>query len=712
MKRLFSLVLCLVFALTALASCKDTHQHTFASEWSSDAENHWHAANCEHTSEKSDLGAHTGLDDGVCDVCNYVSAYIVTVNAPDTVSIEGTLSGAPGSDVTFKASVDNTYTLSVNGAEIVGKPETKDSRLVYTIKVAAIKANVTVDIAASKTVYGAEITTGEGSIEAEKAWVTYYSEVAVSVPAAGKYAIFATDDSDVQFGENTAENLWSFEQVYMFEATEAGEIKIKAFVWPQTAPEDGVVPFEYIVVSYEDVVLIGTKGTYTLPAGVVMNVTFKAPVAGLYQITSEAEGLAWNDTLDTSVTVGAIEDGAEVTFTVQCQNLSESTFEFDYEIISFNTNEVKEGDNEFTFNYGEFFTAEFTAPKAGAYSIVANSEDIYFYEWSTEYNYMAGIWGDFITKNLEEGEKLCFYIKASNFEATAETLDAVITITHAGYLVESETNTYTSKASAEGTLNVWNGAWIDGLFILKAPEGFEISVDNGTTWAREVTVTATSGNIPYLLKGSADTADVIIEEFENKIELGIGETTVTLSTNVTYNVYVSGYTSQAMWKTIIMSWNNANVSCFSGWAEINSGDVIDYIMEGSAVANITFTGSVDTEITFTVEDITSDDETGGNIGGGDDTPAGTELSLGENSIEVVNSFMGVNVTFTAIEAGTYTISEAENETNASCGVEDAFGFSSFDLPYEITLGEGESFSFILMTENYEPDTIDLVISKN
>lgn len=715
MKRILSLVLCLVFALTALAGCKDTHTHTFASEWSSDAENHWHAASCEHTSEKSDLAAHTGTEDGTCDVCGFVTAYTVKVNAPENVTVEGTLSGAPGSDVTFKASVDSKYALSISGAETVGEPEIKDSKAIYTVKVAAIKANTTVEIAANKVVFGEEIATGEGSIDAEKMWVTYYSEVTVNVPSAGKYAIFSTDDSSVNFGENTEDNLWSFDQVYMFEATEAGEIKIKASVWPQTSPEDGVVPFEYTVVAYEDVVLVGTKGTYTLPAGVVMNVTFKAPVAGLYQITSDAEELAWNDTLDTSVTVGATEDGAEVSFTVQCQNLSESTYKFDYELISFNKNEVKEGENKHTFTYGEFFTAEFTAPKAGAYSIVADSEDIYFYQWSTEYNYMAGVWGDFVTKNLEEGEKFCFYIKASNFEATEETVDSTVTITYSGYLVESETSTYTAKAGAEGTLNVFNGAWEGALFVIKAPEGFEVSVDNGTTWAREAQITATSGSIPFLLRGASDTADVVIEEFENKIELSIGETTVTLSPDVTYNVYVDGYTSNAMWKTIIMSWNNENVSCFSGWSEINSGDVIDYIMAGSAVANITFTGTADATVTFIVEDITSDEEGGdiggGDIGGGEDIPAGTELNLGENSINVVNSFMGVNVTFTAIEAGTYTISEAENETNASCGVEDAFGFSSFDLPYEITLGAGESFSFILMTENYEPDTIDLVITK-
>jgi len=35
------------------------HEHSFAEEWSSDAENHWHDATCKHEEEKSDLAAHT-----------------------------------------------------------------------------------------------------------------------------------------------------------------------------------------------------------------------------------------------------------------------------------------------------------------------------------------------------------------------------------------------------------------------------------------------------------------------------------------------------------------------------------------------------------------------------------------------------------------------------------------------------------------------------
>lgn len=52
------------------------HEHTFSDEWSHDANTHWHAATCEHKDQKKDEAAHT-FEDGECTVCgepdpNYV----------------------------------------------------------------------------------------------------------------------------------------------------------------------------------------------------------------------------------------------------------------------------------------------------------------------------------------------------------------------------------------------------------------------------------------------------------------------------------------------------------------------------------------------------------------------------------------------------------------------------------------------------------------
>ena len=49
------------------------HNHKFAEEWCTDAENHWHTATCKHEEEKSDTAAHTydNACDTKCDVCGY-----------------------------------------------------------------------------------------------------------------------------------------------------------------------------------------------------------------------------------------------------------------------------------------------------------------------------------------------------------------------------------------------------------------------------------------------------------------------------------------------------------------------------------------------------------------------------------------------------------------------------------------------------------------
>ena len=72
MKKLISLII-ISISIVLLASCNEPeeHEHSFSSSWSSDDTSHWHAASCEHSSERTDVGAH--LDnggDGVCDVCS------------------------------------------------------------------------------------------------------------------------------------------------------------------------------------------------------------------------------------------------------------------------------------------------------------------------------------------------------------------------------------------------------------------------------------------------------------------------------------------------------------------------------------------------------------------------------------------------------------------------------------------------------------------
>lgn len=72
MKRKALLLLCLVAAATLLFAACDC-EHTFSSSWSKNSTHHWHAATCEHGEIKSAYGAHTDADqDGICNVCNHL----------------------------------------------------------------------------------------------------------------------------------------------------------------------------------------------------------------------------------------------------------------------------------------------------------------------------------------------------------------------------------------------------------------------------------------------------------------------------------------------------------------------------------------------------------------------------------------------------------------------------------------------------------------
>ena len=80
-------LVCVIVCAFGLVACDrnnepPAHTHTYSEEWQSDANNHWHAATCEHTDEKGDVAAHVDANnDGKCDICEY---------EPITVKVGGT----------------------------------------------------------------------------------------------------------------------------------------------------------------------------------------------------------------------------------------------------------------------------------------------------------------------------------------------------------------------------------------------------------------------------------------------------------------------------------------------------------------------------------------------------------------------------------------------------------------------------------------------
>lgn len=81
MRKLFALLALVAVCIFSMASCdvvnsllgkpeEEECEHTFSTEWATNATQHWHAATCEHGEIRDQLADHTDADeDGLCDVC-------------------------------------------------------------------------------------------------------------------------------------------------------------------------------------------------------------------------------------------------------------------------------------------------------------------------------------------------------------------------------------------------------------------------------------------------------------------------------------------------------------------------------------------------------------------------------------------------------------------------------------------------------------------
>ena len=166
------------------------HTHTYASEWSADGKNHWKAATCTHTAEKSELSLH--LDDntdGECDVCAHhvhivdSSGYcticdekVIDIENPDTEEPEESTDGEASEGSSEPEESTDGGNVNVNppaGSESTGGsdegtdpaplPET-DADTIKTI-LAAIMDRSPKKVLSGKVDYDVVIRSADGNIE-------------------------------------------------------------------------------------------------------------------------------------------------------------------------------------------------------------------------------------------------------------------------------------------------------------------------------------------------------------------------------------------------------------------------------------------------------------------------------------------------------------------------------------------------------------------
>ncbi len=132
----------LAWGMTGCANDTDSHEHTFATEWTKDATHHWHAATCGHTAEVKDKAEHSfgewtiieqpseeaeGKRERICSDCQYLAEEAIA--KLDHVHAKGTFHEAVASTCKTKGTIAY-YDCTKVGCEI--KLDTDGSPLAST----------------------------------------------------------------------------------------------------------------------------------------------------------------------------------------------------------------------------------------------------------------------------------------------------------------------------------------------------------------------------------------------------------------------------------------------------------------------------------------------------------------------------------------------------------------------------------------------------
>ena len=308
--------------------------------------------------------------------------------------------------------------------------------------------------------------------------------------------------------------------------------------------------------------------------------------------------------------------------------------------------------------------------------------------------------------------------------------------------------TYTQGGSSEGGNE---GDTFDNLLVLGENE-IPVTVVNYWAEATTVTFTATEAGTYILAPAIGETnADVYIsmgdwiENFPYEFTLAAGEsisfdvcsadvmTTIEDVINLVVSKKESSgdveastglegiYSATNTWGTATISVivTNSTISFTPPmsntieWTYTYADGIVTLYMDGQEVTNLlsgyfTVVDGVPSAMGYNGTDYIFGSENN------DEDLTSNVLVLGENAVAVtvVNFYPEATVvTFTAEEAGTYTLAPAEGETNADVYI--SMGDWIENFPYEFTLEAGESISFDVCSADFmiEEDVIDLVITK-
>ncbi len=709
------------------------HIHEFdSSKWQSDATGHWHASTCGHDVRADETGHNSYEEDGVCDTCQYVVFHFYTVNV--TMPEESVMIKAPdgsdalsfvakeGTDVVFHLTLPRYIEIiNMKGATPGDDPVVEGVNHTYTVTVKAIKGDteVTMELKKNSNVQ-VIVDYAEATLEVTKKFTNATGQVTFRIPSAGRYIIYA-NNTDIDF--NLAGNIAPQDDTsnaYIFDAP-AGDVTLDCTYFAWSVPADNKLVFNYVVARVEkNTTLDSLDGNgCIMPTNYAVNISFKLPSAGFYQIISSS-AVSWDGDI-TQPHFFYVPEGEELqrTIAIKYDSQTEAQFIFDWKIERVApVDELKLGTNTFVARKGAYTAMNFTAPRDGAFHFTTGDSHAVFFHWvETEWgDYLQRLGSSSIVSELTEGETITLFVTTDPY-ATDEQIPGNVDCS--GYVA------YAPGSNGEAVVGMDNAfisdEYEDTEYTLTAMNGDLISIDGGQTWHDEITTIVPGyGALYYQVQSAsgAETVVVYIGETTYEITLSLGQNApVAMIPGQVYVLHLTGAeASQGFYMNYILSWTDANISVTYGNTAVSSGGTISMYTSSTSSLVAVYNGDTEGSVVFTLAE--------GAVDSGTDNPDNPdnpdvpgisgdyELSIGRNFVEITNGYQGTTVVFTAAEAGTYTIAYAPNVSNGVAYIETATGSEELALPYTVTLAAGESISFLLATLNYEPDSIGIMVTKS
>ncbi len=697
------------------------HTHTFSADWASDATNHWHAATCNAGADcavaTSALAAHN-FADGACTVCEYAD--------PDYVApAENILNGgeasvnatAAGVEYKFTAKLPNTYVITWNNTN----------------------AKISVDGEAITSGYEFELASGEEIIfvmaTVDETDAAYYVSVDVKeeeIPAENTLTI-GTKTVNATYSGITYTFATKAEATYVITWTEANAVIMMenangseeiASGTEFTLPTHGVATFAMCTVEgdltydvtiavkedsgeneNENILLIGSNTVTATTNG--NEYTFAAMVAGKYVIT-------FNETLAEiayEVTPGNAEpdivSGYE--FTVEERQIVKFIVFVDSALDLETTDlavEIASAQSEVASDFVVGTAKEIEATETGAdYTFASKTGGTFVITWTEANAFVMMSINDGDAEMIESGAEFTLPergVATFNIGTATGAGNITYSVTISNKLVDSSYLTIGAATPVRGDTH--------------APTIYKLTTKNTGTFI--ITWTETNAEVILELGGVAEAIEsgkeVVLEARQEanfaiyaiegtvsfEITVTVKEETDTPSNvlqggeDVTVNATADGthYTFTAMLAdtyTITFDTSVAYISAEYGNVSdtgidsgyeftLTSGQTITFVMMpyDMELAETTYTVKIDVK------------------------QAETNVLRGGEDVTVNATADGTHYTFTAMLAGTYTITFDTSVAYISAEYGNVSD-TGIDSGYEFTLTSGQTITFVMMPYDME-----------